>query len=119
MIDDEREARAIEQRDHPRRVGRVQGIGQPNVGNACVGEYFRLAELCATNTDGAALDLPACDARALVRLRVGPQANTFGRRGRLHAVNVREQPCPVNQDSGGWQHVCRRSLHEKGLRLKS
>ena len=41
----------------------LSGIGQPDVGDARVGEHFRLAEFRAADADRAALDLPAARPR--------------------------------------------------------
>ncbi len=88
MIDDDRDDRAIHQRDHTRRIERVDRIGQAHVGDAGVDEHFGLADLRAANAGGAALDLPPGNDGGFVRLRVRPEALT-GRRGELlHAVDV-------------------------------
>ena len=53
----------------------IERIGQPDVRDAGLGEHLGLAELRAADADGAALDLPARDQRALVRLGVRTEAN--------------------------------------------
>ena len=66
----------------------IDGIGQPDVRDAGVGEDFGLAELRAADADGAGLDLPARDLRTLVRLRVRPQPHARVARARLHGGDV-------------------------------
>ena len=58
MIDDEREVRAIEKRNHAIGVRGIDRVGEPDVLDACIREDFRLAQLRAANADGAAIDLP-------------------------------------------------------------
>src|SRR5262245_50212946 len=72
MIDDEREARAIEESDQAWGVHRMERVWNPDVFDARIDEHFNLAQLRAADADGAALDLPPGDERALVRLRMRP-----------------------------------------------
>ncbi len=105
VIDDERQARAIEQGDHAVRVRGIQGIRQPDVGDTALGEYFGLAEFRAADADGAAGDLPAGDDRALVRLgvRTQPHAARIGRR--LHAVDVAQRACAIDENGRSGEPV--------------
>ena len=61
MIDDEREARAIEQRDHAIGVGGIQRIGQADVGDAAAANTSASPSLAQQMPIGAAIDLPARD----------------------------------------------------------
>ena len=88
MVDDEREVRAIEKGEDPIAVGRIQRIGNADVGDAMVGEDFRLAELGAAHADRAARDLGQRQVRALVRLRVRPEPLAGRHRDILHPLDV-------------------------------
>ncbi len=82
VIDDERQACAIEQGDHAVRVRGIQGIRQPDVGDTALGEYFGLAEFRAADADGAA---------------------GIGRR--LHAVDVAQRAGAIDHDSRSGEPV--------------
>ena len=96
---------ALEQRQHARRVDRVDRVGQPDVGEPCLGKHFGLAELGAADADRAAVDLPARDQRALVGLGVRPHADAAPVGGLLHAIDVGEHPRPLDEDGGCRQIV--------------
>ena len=100
VVDDEGEARAIEQREDAIGVDRVQRIGQPDVGNATLGEHLRLAELRAADADGAASDLRQREVRALVGLGVRPEALAARLRRLLHAIDVALETTLIDQHAG-------------------
>ena len=87
-IDDEREARLLEQAKDPFSVDRIDRVGKTDVGDAVGGEDLRLADLGAADADRAARDLDAGDGRRLVRFRVRPEAKPPRVGGRLHAIDV-------------------------------
>src|SRR4029453_7839177 len=100
MIDDERQASAIEQRDHAIGVRWIDRIGQPDVLEAGVSEHFRLAQLGAADAGGAVIDLPFRDERALVRLGVRTQSQRVPLRRIAHPLNVANGLLAVDQDRG-------------------
>jgi len=84
-----RDARALrERREAPefRRADHL--VGDQHVGNAAINHRLGLAGLLAAHAHRAARNLPLCDIRALVALRVRPQPDSFARERRVHAVEV-------------------------------
>ena len=69
MIDDERQVGAAEKCNHAIGIGRIERIGKSNVRDSRAGEDFGFTKLGAANPNGAALDLPLRNQRALMRLR--------------------------------------------------
>jgi hypothetical protein len=100
MIDDERQMRAIEQRNQPISVVWIEWIGKPDVGDAVAGEHFRLAKLGAADANGAAVDLPPRDDRTLMRFGVRPQADAARVGGRLHPIEIAKCTRAIDNDRG-------------------
>jgi hypothetical protein len=49
---------AVQQREHPIGIRRVDRVGKPDVSEARVGEDLGLPELGAADADGPVIDLP-------------------------------------------------------------
>ena len=96
VIDDERQRSLLEQGDDAIGVDGVDRVGQPDVGEAGVGEHFGFAKLGAADADSAAIDLPPRDDRALVGLRVRPHPDAALVGGVLHAVDVGKSPPAID-----------------------
>ena len=103
IVDDERQRDAIGQREHAIGVDRVERIGQPDVGDARVGEHLGLAELGAADADRAALDLHPRDLRRLVGLGVRPQPHAARVGRRLHPIDVPLEPRRVDEYRWCWK----------------
>ena len=90
-----------EQRAHAIGIDGIDGIGQPDVRDAGVGEDFGLGQLRAADADRAGLDLPARDDRTLVRLGVRPQRARPPTRQRLHGRDIGVHPRAIDGDERG------------------
>src|SRR5688572_9175325 len=101
MIDDEGEARAVEQRNYAVGVRRIDRVGEPDVADARVSEHFRLTEFRAADANGAAVELPTRDDWALVRLGVRTKANAARIRRCLHAIKIAKRRRLLDQDRRG------------------
>jgi len=100
MVHDDRDRRAIHQREQPRRVRRVHRIGQPDVGDAGANENLGLADLRATDAGRTGANLPTRDDRRLVGLGVGAESNARDGRERLHPRDVVHRTGMVDQNLG-------------------
>ena len=101
MIGEHAHARALRERREAREFLRADDlVADHHVGHAAVHQRLGLRHLLAAHADRAALHLDQRDLRALVALRMGPDANVAAGERAIQGVEVVLEGVEIEQQGG-------------------
>lgn len=113
VVDDERDARVLEQREYAIAVDGVERVGETDILHASFNEHFSLAKLGAADADRTLGDLALRQHDALMGFCVWTQTESAGDRRGLHTLQILRHPRVI--DEHAWRTKVG-ELHRASLR---